>query len=288
MVSKVVQNFGGNPQQLINSAMWFPFPFDVYDVRQVTIGSWDAVDDPNDPSPTPITGGVITDPTLGLPDVTFTINKHPKAATRGNYLNLAPYTTYTLGFPGVGVVNLDNTKLQGETGITIKRYMDAFSGQLFIKVIADSSGQILAYLNGQIGIPISLRGSNNANSLVSGAAATVTGIIGAVASGGMAAIAGAAEAGIATALEAVGGTPTSSSMGCGFAGITDERIWFDTICMDVADADNTHDGRPLCQVATISSLSGYIRVSEGDVAIPGPLPEAMEVKRMLEAGFFYE
>ena len=166
--------------------------------------------------------------------------------------------------------------------------MDAFSGQLFVKVIADTSSQMLAYLNGQIGIPISLRGSNNANSLVAGAAATVTGIIGAVASGGASAIAGAAASGISTALEAVGGTPTSSSMGCGFAGITDEKIWFDTVCMDVTDADNTHNGSPLCQVRTISTLSGYVKVSEGDVAIPGPYPEAMEVKRLLEAGFFYE
>lgn len=283
VISKVVQNFGGNPQQLINSAMWFPFPFDVYDVRQVKIGAWSATDRNGDP----INGGTITDPTILLPNVTFTIPKHPLAATRGAYLNLSPYTMYTLGMPGCGVVNLDTTKLQAETGITIYRTMDAFSGQLFIKVVADTSKHMLAYMNGQIGIPISLRGSNNSNSLISGAVATIGGIAGAV-TGGAAAIAGALAAGIGTALEAVGGTPTTSSMGAGFASISLEKIFLDTVCYDVTDADNTHDGRPLCQVATISSLSGFIKVSEGDVAIPAPLPIQQRLKAKLEAGFFYE
>lgn len=280
MISKVVQAFGGNPQQLINSAMWFPFPFDADGgVVSVQIGSWTSAT---------VTGGIITDPVLGLPDVTFTLPKHPLAATRGGYLNLSPYTQYELGFPGCGVCSLDTGKLQAETGITIKRYMDAFSGQLFIKVIADTSGQMIAYMNGQIGIPISLRGSNNANSLVGGALAATGAIVGAAITGGASTLMGAISAGVGTALEAVGGTPVSSSMGAGFAGITDERIWLDTICYDVTDADNTHNGRPLCEVRTISTLSGYVKVAEGDVAIPGPLPEQQEVKAFLEGGFFYE
>ena len=288
MIAKVVQAFGGNPQSLINSAMWFPFPFDVYDVRQVTIGSWDAVVDPTDPDSDAITGGLITDPVLGLPDVTFTLPKHPLAATRGSYLNMSPYTQYELGFPGCGVCHLDTGKLIAETGITIKRYMDAFSGQLFIKVIADTSSQMIAYMNGQIGIPISLRGANNANSLVGNAVSTIGGILGAAISEAPVAMLGAAASGVAPALDALGGTPVSSSMGAGFAGITDERIWLDTICYDITDADNTHNGRPLCEVRTISTLSGYIRVSEGDVAIPAPLPIQQRLKAKLEAGFFYE
>lgn len=280
MISKVVQAFGGNPQQLINSAMWFPFPFDADGgVVSVQIGSWTSAT---------ITGGIITDPVLGLPDVTFSLPKHPLAATRGGYLNLSPYTQYELGFPGCGVCSLDTGKLQAETGITIKRYMDAFSGQLFIKVLADTSGQMIAYMNGQVGIPISLRGANNANSLIGGVLATTGAVVGAAITGGASTLMGAISAGVGTALEAVGGTPVSSSMGAGFAGITDERIWLDTICYDVTDADNTHNGRPLCEVRTISTLSGYVKVAEGDVAIPAPLPIQQEVKAFLEGGFFYE
>lgn len=287
VIAKVVQSFGGNPQSLINSAMWFPFPFDVYDVRQVKIGGWAAVDGNNDP----ITGGTITDPVILLPTVSFTLRKHPLASTRGNYLNLAPYTQYTLGLPGVGVVNLDNGKLQGETKINIYRYMDAFTGQMFVKVTANSSGQTLAFMNGQIGVPISLRGSNNANSLISGGLSAITSAIGAgLASGPMApvAIAGAVSSGITLAVDTIAGTPTSSSMGAGFAGISGEYIWLDTICYDITDADNAEHGKPLCKVRTPSTLSGFMIASEGYVAIPGPLPEQQEVRRLLETGFFYE
>lgn len=278
-VQKIVQTFGGNPQDLINSAMWFPFPFDVDSVQAITIGAW---------SDSTLQGGIITDPAMSLPDVTFTLNKHPLAATRGNYLNLSPYTMYTLGLPGCGVVNLDTTKLQGVTGITIRRYMDAFTGQLFVKVLADGTDQVLAYMNGQIGIPIQLRGSNNSNSLVGGVGAAIAGIAGAVSTGGASAIAGAIAAGVGTALEVMGGTPTSSSMGAGFASITDERIWLDTIHYDITDADNTHNGRPLMQTRTISSIPGFIMVQKGDVPIAGTEEEQTQIRAYLEGGFYYE
>lgn len=287
VVEKVVQTFGGNPQTLINSAMWFPFPFDVYAVQQVKIGSWLAKK-PVGGSTVPITGGIINDPAILLPDVTFTLDKHPLAATRGNYLNVSPYTRYTLGLPGCGVVNLDTTMLQGITGITIHRYMDAFSGQLFVKVLADSSNQVLAYMQGQIGIPIQLRGANNSNSLVGGAGSVISGIVGAITGGGASAIAGAVAAGVGTALETMGGTPTSSSMGAGFASITDERIWLDTIHYDIADADNTHNGRPLMQTRTISSIPGFIMVQKGDVPIAGTKEEQTQIRAYLEGGFYYE
>ena len=278
VIAKVVQYFGGNPQSLINSAMWFPFAFDVYAAEYLKIGSWQST----------VTGGVVSDPLYTLADETFTINKHPLASSRGDYLNMAPYTQYILGIPGSGVIDLDPGKLQGQTSITVRRVMDAFSGQLITKVIAAQSGQLLAYLNGQIGVPIQLRGTNNANQAVSGALSAGAGIIGGAITANPAAIAGAVLAGIGTAIDQVGGMGTSSNMGSGLAGISLQPMWLDTICYDIADADNTEHGRPLCENRQISTLSGFNQVSEGYVAIPGPLPEMEQVKALLEAGFFYE
>lgn len=279
IIQKVVQYFGGNPQSLINSAMWFPFPFDVYTAEYVKIGSWVS---------SSVIGGIVSDPLYTLGDVSFTLNKHPLAATRGSYLNAAPFTDYVLFLPGSGVIHLDPGKLIDQTSITIRRKMDAFSGQLLTKVIADQSGQLLALLSGQIGVPIQLRGSNTANQTVSGALSAGTGIISGAATGNPAAIAGAALAGIGTAMDAIGGMGTSSNMGTGMAGICGEPITLDTICYDITDADNTEHGRPVCENRQIANLSGFIQVSEGYVPIPGPLPEQMEVKRLLETGFFYE
>ena len=283
VVSKVVQLFGGNPQTLINGAMWFPFGFGTSASEQLYIGGWAATE-----GGTPIYGQIINGPVQGLSGVSFTLVKHSDSGSRGKYLNLLPYTQYTLGIPGCGVVALDNGKLLEETGITIYRYMDAFSGQLFVKVECSTTGQILAYLSGQIGIPITLSGRNNAGQIIGAATSTLGAGAAAAITGNPIAIAGAVASGIGTAIEALGGTGTSTHMGAGAAGIMGERIWLDTICYEITDSDNTQNGRPLCQIRKPSALNGYMIVSDGYVEIAGPLPEQQEIKRFLETGFFYE
>lgn len=278
VIQNVVKQFGGNPQALINGAMWFPFAFDVYQAENVKIGAWTSN----------VLGGVISDPLYTMADVEFTLNKHPLAASRGGYLNMSPYTQYVLGIPGAGVVELDTGKLMGQSKITIRRIMDAFSGQVITKVIAGSSNQLIAYMNGQIGVPIQLRGSNNVNNTITGSLSAATGIIGGAITANPVAVAGAATAGIGVALEARGGTGTSTSMGSGLAGIALEPIWLDTICYDITDADNAEHGRPLCANKQISTLSGFVQVSEGNVVIPGTITEQQEIKAILESGFFYE
>ena len=277
ITNRVIQAFGGNPQNLINSAMWFPYPFDVKSVEYISIGNWDSG----------IQGGVITDPIYTLGDYTYTLNKHPLAASRGSYLNLAPFTQYTIGLPGCGVITLDNTKLLNENSITIQRSMDALSGQLITKVLATSSGQVLAYLNGQIGIPITLQGSGNVNSIVGGTIATIGGIAAAI-TGGAAGIIRNVGSAIGSAIDNIGGTPTSTSMGSGAAGIMLEAGWLDTICYDIAPEDNARNGRPLCQIRTPASLGGFMIAQKGDIEAAAPLPELLAIKNYLETGFYYE
>ena len=277
VISQVVQYFGGNPQALISGAMWFPFPFDNAGLAPVKIGSWASN----------VYGAVVTDPATSMPDCTFSLYKHPQAAARGSYLNLSPYTLYTVGIPGAGVVSLDNTKLQDQTSIIIRREIDAFTGQMICKVDAGQSGQRLAVLTGQAGIPISLVGRNNADHIIGGALSTLGAGVAAV-SGGAAAIAGAAAAGISAAADAIGGAGSINIVGGGAASIMHEPCWIDTICYDITDRDNSQEGSPLCQIRKPSNLGGYIRVADGYVEISGPLPEQQEIKRYLENGFFYE
>ena len=278
VIENVVKQFGGNPQNLINSAMWFPFAFDVYAAEYVKIGAWQSN----------VLGGVVSDPLYTMADETFTLYKHPLAAIRGNYLNLAPFTQYTLGLPGTGVVELDTGKLQSQTSITIRRIMDAFSGQVITKVIGAQSNQLLAYMSGQIGVPIQLRGGNNVDRTITGGLSAATGIVGGTLTANPIAVAGGITAGIATALETIGGTGTSTGMGSGLAGIALEPIWLDTICYDITDEDNTRNGRPYCQVKKPSALSGFMIAQRGDVDIAGTIGEQQKIKAFLESGFFYE
>ena len=55
----------------------------------------------------------------------------------------------------------------------------------------------------------------------------------------------------------------------------------------IAD-DNTHNGRPLCAKRVLNTLSGYILVQDGDVAIDGTSTEDAQLRQYLETGFYYE
>ena len=277
VISSVVKLFGGNPQNLINSAMWFPSAFSTGTPIGISIGAW----------PSGANGIPLTDAVYTFSDYTYTLYKHPQASSRGAYLNLAPYSQYFIGIPGVGVVSLDTSKLINETSITVKRAMDAVSGQLVVDVVGSSSAQVLAHLKGQIGVPISIRGAANTSVVSSGIASLSSAVVAGI-TGNAAAIAGAVEAGIGTIFDAYGGAPLNTGVGSGLADIQDRAGWLDSTFYSVTNADNTEHGRPLCQNKQISTLSGFVQVSEGNVKIPGTITEQQEIKAILESGFFYE
>ena len=52
--------------------------------------------------------------------------------------------------------------------------------------------------------------------------------------------------------------------------------------------DNTHNGRPLCQVRQLNTLSGYMLIQDGDVQITGTATEDSKIRNYLESGFYYE
>ena len=57
--------------------------------------------------------------------------------------------------------------------------------------------------------------------------------------------------------------------------------------MPVQD-DKTQRGRPLCEVRTLNTLTGYQVIADADVQINGTAEEAQMIKRYLESGYFYE
>ena len=283
VVKSVVQKFGGNPTQLISGAMWFPMDFvDTGTDVTIKIGSWTS---------STAVGKLITNPIKYLPGFNPTISAHPQVS-RGKYLNLAPYSRYQLYIPTIGILDLDTTQLMGINKIYVTRTVDAFTGQMTCIVETDPDGvgdpnHYLAVMNGQWGVPVSLNGSNNGGAIVSGVLATAGAVAGAIVSGGATAIIGAASAGIGTAAEAIGGAASTSAQGGSITAML-EPMRLDTTFFYVTPEDNTHNGKPLMQVKTISSLSGYIQVQKGDVPIAGTQAEADEIRALLEGGFYYE
>lgn len=58
--------------------------------------------------------------------------------------------------------------------------------------------------------------------------------------------------------------------------------------LDAVDPNNDENGRPLMQIRTLNTLSGYIQCAEGDIAIAAFNEEIEAIAQCLVGGFFYE
>ena len=281
VVNKVVNFFGGNPQKLIHSAMWFPTEFTAGAWQAVYIGSWGS---------TTALGKLISNPEMVLPTFTPDILKHPQATARGSYLNLAPYSEYNLVLPGAGIINLDTTQLIGCSSISIVRTVDAFTGRMLYRVVNDPTdptqeSHTLAEVTTQWGVPLTLGSKNTATEVVSGVINTVGAAVLAPTSAG--AMIGALSGAIGTIDAAISGQSCNSGVG-GALNMLNHPMRLDGTFFNIADEDNARKGRPYCKVTTPATLGGFMIADRGDVQMSGPLPEHEEVKRYLETGFFYE
>lgn len=190
--------------------------------------------------------------------------------------------------PLFGSINLDTTALVGSTQIQIALRVDAISGVATARIHGGGTNPILADLTAQLGVPMPLNGQSAGASVAGGIVTTLGSVAAAIATGGAAApIIGAATSAIGTAVTAVSGASFSTGSSGSILAPT-EPIILNSTHFTVVDEDNTHNGRPLCQVTTPSALGGFMIAQKGDVVMAGPLPEHEEVKRYLETGFFYE
>ena len=270
----------GSPTKLISSAMWFPgqISFTKSAAQRVFVGSWDSGVDAQ----------LITDPIYVDSSMWMDINRHPQAATRGAFLNLAPYSIYTLCLPLFGSINLDPTLMIGGTQVHLYLRVDAVSGVATVEVDTGGNRPMLGYLTAQLGVAMPLNGQESGASVAGGIVSTLAGVAAAIASGGAAVpVIAAAGSGIGTAVSAMSGASFSSgSSGSILAPTASWRL--NSTHFTVVDEDNTHNGRPYCQVTTPATIPGYLMAQKGDVVMSGPLPEHEEVKRFLESGFYYE
>lgn len=277
-VKEAVQKLlGGSPEKLVSSAMWFPaLAFTGTAINPIMVGGWNSQ----------TAGTLITDPIKQLNPITLTIPKHPQAATRGSFLNLAPYSTYTLTLPIFGSVNIDTTMIKDETTLYVNISIDALTGQARAIVHA-GNGPIIANLTAQMGASIPLQGQSNGASIISSIGSTLAGFMGLATGGAAAPVAGALVGGIGAAVNAL--TGTSCSIGSGGGALTLMiASQVNSVHLAIADEDNTNNGRPYCKVTTPSALTGYIQAYKSLVEIDGTLEEQEEIAGYIENGFYYE
>ena len=216
----------------------------------------------------------------------FSIKKHPDTNSRGNYVNSSPFTNISLTMPPFGVFDIDTSVTCNASTLTADVQIDPITGKAILTV--KCNGIVLNRVEAQLGVPISL--SSVTRDYV-GAASGLAGAIGGAATGAaFAGVGGAvlgAASGIGNAISSL--MPRASTIGTtgGFASGMGTFRLDHQFFRPIAD-DNTHNGRPLCQVKTINTLSGYMIIQDGDVTISGTSSEDAKIRNYLESGFYYE
>lgn len=270
-----------NPLQYVVSCIWYPFsvPHEA-GLSSIKFGYFDS--------------GLYTPKvkreSFSLFRDTLQLLDHPQAATRGTYLQLAPFTRLRLSALPWGEVDLDTTKFANETEIICQAWVDPITGTSKLYVANEYSDVILT-LVGQIGVTEQLSQVLKDNlATVTGAASAAAGLIGGLL-GGPAALAG----GIATAISGIGTAasaqyPDVSSTGTNGAriAVTPTQIRLTQTFQYVVGEDPVHRGRPLCQRQKIKTLPGYVMVADPDVEIPATQEEIDKIRDYMANGFYYE
>ena len=217
---------------------------------------------------------------------TFNISKHPDTSARGNYVNSAPFTNISLTIPPFGVFDIDTSVTCNASTLTATIRIDQITGKASLTITCN--GIVLNRVEAQLGIPISM---SSVKQDFIGAATGLAGAVGGAATGALSAGLGGmvlgAASGIGNAVQSL--VPRASTIGTtGSYGTLLGDFRLDHQFFRPVDDDNTHNGRPLCDVRQINSLSGYMLVQDGDVTITGTSAEDSMIRNYLETGFYYE
>lgn len=282
-----------NPYQYIVSCMWFPFGKSAIpsstSVTGIKIGWWEY--------PT-LTGNRLYAQTYELGNEQFAITAHPQAS-RGSYLNYAPYTRRTI-IGRFGSVPVDTTLFKVGDKIYISYMIDLITGQCYCKISrrdetpSTPAEELIAERNFLIGVPIQIAqvGTDYLGTAVN-ALNTIPQIMGGAISGIvsgrgaiMGAIAGGASGIYNTLQSAMPQVETSGQNGSFLAPVNNTHVVEQFY--KIVDEDIGHRGRPLCELRQLNTLSGYILCAEGDIDISCYDNERKEIVRYLTEGFFWE
>ena len=273
-----------NPQQYIVSCMFLPFEYETVgstSTSDIQLGWYNFSGE-----------ALIFNPSYdALPTIEHTFNnlsKHPQNS-RGSYMNNAPFSEYVLSYMPFGEIALPADLLVNATQIHTKLIVDVITGQGTLKIYAgsDASGQLLESKSAQIGVPIAISGGIYDTSVGSSISNAVKGSFIGSAIAGLKGLNPFSE--VKETVAQSEQSPTLSTSGSNGAL---DYLEYDVILYSrftqVVNDDNTQHGRPLCEVKTINTLSGYIACLQPDLDSVGTRTEKEAIMNFMSGGFYYE
>lgn len=230
----------------------------------------------------------ITNPVLTF---TQTIDTSAFPGTDPDWEWSAPYASYILHFMPFGDIPIDSFDILRASSLSLQVKVDTVSGiaVLIVSTYAQELGtRVLTTRSAQLGIKLPYGGSSiDFAGMMGGAASAAvsavnyfTGAEGATAAGLIGSVASAANL----------SNPSAYSSGATGSGASITGI-ASLYCRKLAHVptDNAELGSPLCRTVTVNTLSGYVKLQDGDItSLTATDSELMQVKSYLEGGFFYE
>lgn len=255
-ISTGLQKALSNPTEYIDSVRWYPFNVSATSSDGLHYGWWDF--------PT-IRAAKIGNFDISLTRGHLTPPKHPQSTERGEYLNLTPYTDYTLIAPPFGTFPLNPSMMANCGQLVHDISVDVRTGEAVLSVYAKPSAEDpllepyeIIRARTTVGVPIQIAMIAREFSKTGGAGA------------GLSAFWNAALTPEARDLFGVGNSPGAIGSTLSTSGQTGSFVDFlganatwrlnSTFCI-VADDEPARFGRPLMEVVTLSTLSGYIQCS---------------------------
>lgn len=314
-ISEDLQKALVNPFQYVVSAFYLPVPVSYFTSNNigtttytVQFGWW---------SVTIVTAcrqinpGVLYQFTSSL-----TIPKHPSASDRGAYLNLNPYSIYTLRYYPFGTFDIDSEAICNWTTLDLYTDVDICTGKAILTIAVNGKSNPIRTVESNIAVPIPTASVNvdymnlgaKSSLVMAGASAisqigagagnwlqnarqNVGNLISNVRAGNWSEIGAGAK-------EVVSNIVSSAMAAKATAEITGQQgtyTLFDTQSLSlsgrfipVAAEDLLHRGRPLCQSRIISTCKGYVLCADADISIACTDRELNAIKSFLETGFYYE
>lgn len=226
---------------------------------------------------------------------------HPQQNDRGEYLRLAPYSTYQLFFPPFGLIDLDPQEIANNVSLDIYRNTDLKTGlcTLTVKVIsAGSTEKVIARTTALVGIdmPLSnivqvgttqLQRDTHSMQAALGAAGGI--MSGNAAQAGLSLIGGLLSIDTTLAKDALNGELphlfTAGGQGNASDLMGDPAIYI--TYRWVADDDNDDIGRPVLEIRQISTIPGYIKCDADGFSAPCYPEELTAIKGYMTGGFHY-
>lgn len=269
-----------DPLQYITSCMWYPVSMTrgfTPVATSIDIGGYSI-------SVSSI-GGIIQNRTCHF-RTSISIPKHPQADDFA-YLQLEPYSRYNLFFEPFGNIPLDTLKLYNGDTLTLNWYVDVPTGEA--ELIVMNGGVWVTNASALIGVQVRL--SQLVNDIIGGATNLGGGILGAVTNYLTGNYAGAIVSGLSGVASAVNSMlPQLSTKGAEGSflayslGAPELHAFYNL----QVDTDPERYGRPLCEIETLSSLSGYTLCSNASLSLSCSDNELTEIESLLNGGFYIE